>query len=552
MKSLIISEKDKIAAIMEDEKAVEFFVHKGDLLLGDIYTARVENVMPSIEAAFVNLGNNRMGFLHASDIPGQGNLYDRVQPGQKLLVQIVKEPTSNKGPRVNTAISLPGRFLVLTTENNNVSVSRKILDYNEKNRLKAMVTLLKPPGVGVVVRTEAEGKDEYDLEEDFKMLWDLWKEITDRHENHKYPGLVHRDLDFIYRVIRDAYTADINEIVLDTTHGQIRAQQILKNWTGRDVEIMLHKEGNILAARGVEKEILNSLQTKVELPSGGYLFVQTTEALTVVDVNSGRFTSSRTLRETVLKTNLEAAHEVARQLKLRNIGGVIVVDFIDMDERRDQITILEAFENALMHDRAKPQIGQLSDLGLVELTRRRQGQSLQEVFGHQCSSCGGGGLIYEISLDGELRRQRSGGQDDRNERGDRGDRGGDRGGDRSSYRHRGGGMQRRYDQRRRGSSYYGSQAEPSPEAKLSEPPPESSSGGTEDEEEVIPGDDEQENLENESSRNEFEEETQYNGSEEDVNEDDSDDSYSKEAKFNVKPDDVSGVFTLTPKEESES
>ena len=400
MKSLIISERDKIAAIMEDDKAIEFFIHRGDLLLGDIYTARVENIMPSIDAVFVNLGNNRMGFLHASDIPGHGSLNDRVQPNQKLLVQIVKEPTSNKGPRVNTAISMPGRFLVLTTENTNVSVSRKIVDYQERNRLKAMVSLLKPPGVGIVVRTEAEGKDEYDLEEDFKMLWDLWKEIADKHENHKYPGLVFRDQDFIYRVVRDAYTAEIGEVVSDTPSGQAKAEQILKNWTGRDVEITLHKEGNILSSRGVEKEILTALQTKVELPSGGYLFIQTTEALTVVDVNSGRFTSSRTLRETVLKTNLEAAHEIGRQLKLRNIGGVIVVDFIDMDDRRDQINVLEAFENALMSDRAKPQIGQLSDLGLVELTRRRQGQSLMEIFGHHCSSCHGSGIVFEIGLSG--------------------------------------------------------------------------------------------------------------------------------------------------------
>ena len=291
MKSLIISERDKIAAIMEDDKAIEFFIHKGELLLGDIYTAKVENIMPSIDAVFVNLGNNRMGFLHASDIPGQGPLTDRLQPHQKLLVQIVKEPTSNKGPRVNTAISLPGRFLVLTTENTNVSVSRKIVDYQERNRLKAMVSLLKPPGVGIVVRTEAEGKDEYDLEEDFKMLWDLWKEVADKHENHRYPGLVYRDQDFIYRVIRDAYTSEINEVVLDSTQGQLKSQQILKNWTGRDVEISIHKEGNILSTRGVEREILNALQTKVELPSGGYLFIQATEALTVVDVNSGRFTS---------------------------------------------------------------------------------------------------------------------------------------------------------------------------------------------------------------------------------------------------------------------
>ena len=553
MKSLIISERDKIAAIMENNKAVEFFIHKGDLLLGDIYTAKVENIMPSIDAVFVNLGNNRMGFLHASDIPGQGNLYDRVQPNQKLMVQIVKEPTSNKGPRVNTAISLPGRFLVLTTENTNVSVSRKIVDYQERNRLKAMVTLLKPPGVGMVVRTEAEGKDEYDLEEDFKLLWDNWKEISDKHEGHKYPGLVYRDQDFIYRVVRDAYTADIAEVYVDTTQGQIKTQQILKNWTGKDVEITLHKENNILSAFGVEKEILTSLQTKVELPSGGYLFIQTTEAMTVVDVNSGRFTSSRTLRETVLKTNIEAAYEVARQLKLRNIGGVIVIDFIDMDDRRDRITVLETLENALMSDRAKPQIGQLSDLGLVELTRRRQGQSLQEVFGHQCSNCNGSGLIFELALSGELRKRTEGQEDYRQDRPQS---------DWRNQRNRGRGMQRSYDPRRRPDSMRDDRDREREKARdLATKPTDEESEKPQDEE-IREGNEAietQEELEDKYESEfeggaESENEGEGEGENEEIGENSEIElpSYSQEAKYSVKAEDVSGVFTLTPKESKDS
>lgn len=540
MKSLIISERDKIAAIMEDDKASEFFMHRGELLLGDIYTAKIENIMPSIDAVFVNLGNNRMGFLHASDIPGQGALTDRVQPNQKLLVQVVKEPTSNKGPRVNTAISLPGRFLVLTTENTNVSVSRKIVDYQERNRLKAMVSLLKPPGLGMVVRTEAESKDEYDLEEDFKTLWDLWKDISDKHENHRYPGLVYRDQDFIYRVIRDAYTAEIDEVVVDSTQGQIRTQQILKNWTGKDVEISLHKEGNILSARGVEKEILNALQTKVELPSGGYLFIQTTEAMTVIDVNSGRFTSSRTLRETVVKTNLEAAYEIGRQLKLRNIGGVIVVDFIDMDDRKDRITVLEAFENALMYDRAKPQIGQLSDLGLVELTRRRQGQSLQEIFGRQCSSCIGSGSIYELHLTGEIRKQ----EDQQEERSQQERTENDWRTQRN--KRRGSIHNRRFDNRRRQSQYQEHREnESGGSTQLQEdivaPQREESSPGESVEDEIIDHERDEEKYETEFDDND-------EGSDEEEGEEELA-SYSQEEKYNVKAEDVTGVFTLTPKSE---
>lgn len=530
MKSLIISEKDRIAALVEDEKAIEFFLHRGDLLLGDIYTAKVENIMQSIDAVFVNLGNNRMGFLHASDIPGEGPLADRIQPNQKLLIQVVKEPTSNKGPRVNTAITLPGRFLVMTTENTNISISRKILDYQERNRLKAIVTLLKPPGVGLVIRTEAEGKDEYDLEEDFKMLWDNWKGISDKHENHRYPGLVYRDQDLIHRVIRDAYTSDIEHVIVDSSHAQVRATQLLKNWTGKDIEVVQHKDNNILSTYGVEKEILNALQTKVELPSGGYLFIQTTEALTVVDVNSGRFTSSRTLRETVLKTNLEAAHEIARQLKLRNIGGVIVVDFIDMDDRKDRITTLEAFENALRTDKAKPQIGQLSDLGLVELTRRRQGQSLLEVFGKECSHCNGKGISVQLNITSDLNRYSSEDRDrdrDSNRRSHREDY-------RSGKRHH----FKKHEQQE--TKDEGSITTPENIERPSEENiPESQEEETTEEERIN-----EEDIENEFE-SEYNEETSEDSDEETTEDDDS---FSKESKYNVKAEEVSGIFTLSPKE----
>lgn len=529
MKSLIISEKDRIAAIMEDEKAIEFFTQKGELLLGDIYTAKVENIMPSIDAAFVNLGNNRMGFLHASDIPGQGNLHDRIQPNQKLLVQIVKEPTSNKGPRVNTAVTLPGRFLVMSTENTNVSISRKILDYQERNRLKAMVTLLKPPGIGLVVRTEAEGKDEYDLEEDFKVLWDRWKEISDKHENHRYPGLVYRDQDFLNRVIRDAYTSEIENVILDSNQGQIRAQDILKNWTGAEIEIKIHKEGNILSTYGVEKELYNALQKKVELPSGGFLIIETTEALSVIDVNSGRFTSSRTLRETVLKTNLESAHELARQLKLRNIGGIIVVDFIDMDNRKDRITVLEALENALMSDRAKPQVGQLSDLGLVELTRRRQGQSLQEVFGLKPNV--DEPVNVNLGLSGELRKTRDrdgGGRNDRDSRG--GDRDNNRRTRRSSQ------SRGRYQNRdNRSSDYEDKNSESSTDT--SEETPDNQVDTSAEENTETP----------EASTSEFDSSNEFDNNNSN-GEELSESSYDEDSKFSVKEEEVSGVFSLTPKD----
>jgi Rne/Rng family ribonuclease len=398
-KSLVISEVDNIAALLENDRVVEFFVNRGELLLGDIYTASVENILPGIDAAFVNLGKDKMGFLHANDVPGQGPLKERLVPKQKLLVQITKEPTGHKGPRVSTAISLPGRFLVLVPEERGVSISRRISEARERSRLKSVVNLMKPPGVGIIIRTEAKGQGDQELFEDFEQLWDRWQTIVSEAEASIGPTLIYRDQDLLFRVIRDAFSNDVTEIIADTPEGQRRAQEYLSGWAGKTTKVIFHSsEEPLLLSKGIDKEIEAALSDRAELPSGGHLNIQPTEALTVIDVNSGRFTSSRTQAETVRRTNLEAAQEISRQLRLRNIGGMVIVDFIDMDSRKDQQQVLEAFQRALEDDRAKPQIGQLSDLGLVELTRRRQGQSLRELFSVKCAHCVGQGCIPTLEL----------------------------------------------------------------------------------------------------------------------------------------------------------
>jgi Rne/Rng family ribonuclease len=398
-RSLVISEHDNIGAILENERVVEFFVNRGELLLGDIYTAVVENILPGIDAAFVNLGKDKMGFLHANDVPGQGPLKERLVPKQKLLVQITKEPTGHKGPRVSTAISLPGRFLVLVPEERGVSISRRISEARERARLKAVVNLMKPPGVGLIIRTEAKGQNENELFDDFELLWDRWQTVVSEAEAAIGPALIYRDQDLLYRVIRDAYSHDVQEIIVDTQDGQRRAAEYLEGWASRQTKVLAHGgDSSLLVSKGVDREIEAALSDRVELPSGGHLNIQPTEALTVIDVNSGRFTSSRTQAETVRRTNLEAAQEISRQLRLRNIGGMVIVDFIDMDSRKDQQQVLEIFQRALEEDRAKPQIGQLSDLGLVELTRRRQGQSLRELFTVHCTHCHGIGVTPTLEI----------------------------------------------------------------------------------------------------------------------------------------------------------
>lgn len=392
---IIIAERDNIAAVLEGNKVTDFFIHRGDVLLGDVYLATVDNILPSIDAAFVNVGTDKMGFLHAQDVMGKGSLKDKLSPKQKLIVQVVKEPTGHKGPRVTTEISLPGRFLVLMPHEPGINVSKKIENSRERARLKAIVNLIKPVGVGVIIRTEAEGVSEADIQEDLEVLLEKWNNIVTAAETLDPPNLLCRDQDLLYRVIREACTEDTREIVVDTAFALNRVQNILQNWhMAKNVNVTLYKGTEpLLIAYDIHKEIKAALNIKVNMPSGGYLFIQQTEALTVIDVNSGKFISSATQDETILKTNLEAVHEIARQLRLRNIGGMIIIDFIDMISRADKLAIMEELEIALEADKAKPQVGQLSDLGLVELTRHRQGQSLSEIFTKRCPHCQGSGYF---------------------------------------------------------------------------------------------------------------------------------------------------------------
>ena len=410
-KAIVVAERDNIAAVIEDGKVCEFYVQKGDMLLNDVYLATVDNILPSIDAAFVNVGYDKMGFLHANDAIGKGTLKEKLSPKQKIIVQVVKEPVGHKGPRVSTLLSLPGRFLVLMPHETGINVSRKIVSNKERARLKSIISLLKPVGIGVIVRTEAEGQSDADIQEDLEILLEKWNTIVTAAETRPAPSLLYRDQDLLYRVMREACSEDVDEIILDTAYGVHRTQQILQNWNmNKNIEVNAYKGSEtLLAASGVVKEIKAALQTKVNLPSGGYLFIQTTEALTVIDVNSGKFVSSNTQDETIVKTNLEAVHEIARQLRLRNIGGMVIVDFIDMNNRRDKLAIMEELELALEKDKAKPQVGQLSDLGLVELTRHRQGQSLSELFSKKCPHCQGNGYIAddltfsEPVLEGEIK-----------------------------------------------------------------------------------------------------------------------------------------------------
>ncbi len=407
-KQIVIAEQHRIAAVFSEDQIQEIIVATGSHQVSDIYLGVVENVLPGIDAAFVNIGDSeRNGFIHVSDLGplrlkrAAGSITELLAPQQKVLVQVMKEPTGNKGPRLTGNVSLPGRYMVLMPYGRGVNLSRRIRSENERNRLRALAILVKPAGMGIVIRTEAEGMPEEAIIEDLETLQRQWESILQEAGSTRAPALLNRDDDFIQRVLRDVYSSDVNRIVVDSHTGLKRVKQQLVNWGGgkspQGVLIDHHRERvPILEYFRVNAAIREALKPRVDLPSGGYIIIERTEALTVIDVNSGSFTRSATARETVLWTNCEAATEIARQLRLRNIAGVIIVDFIDMDARRDQLQVLEHFNKALRADKSKPQISQLSELGLVELTRKRQGKNIYELFGRPCATCGGLGLLAHL------------------------------------------------------------------------------------------------------------------------------------------------------------
>ena len=397
---IVIAEHLRIAAVLSEERVDELVVAQGRYQIGDVYLGTVENVLPGIDAAFVNIGESeKNGFIHITDLgplrlrKGGAGITELLEPRQKVLVQVMKEPTGSKGPRLTGNLSLPGRFLVLQPHGQGVSISRRINGENERNRLRALGVLIKPPGAGLLVRTEAEGVGEDLLIDDLETLLRQWEAIQQAAETASPPVLLNRDEDFIHRVLRDFYSPEVARVVVDTPDAVARVNaflgadqaNLLVEYHGEPTEILDHYR--------INAAIRDALKPRVELPSGGYVIIEPTEALTVIDVNSGSFTRSANARETVLWTNCEAAVEIARQLKLRNIGGVVIVDFIDMESRRDQLQLLEHFTQAVRHDTARPQIAQLTELGLVELTRKRQGQNIYELFGRACPSCGGLGHV---------------------------------------------------------------------------------------------------------------------------------------------------------------
>ena len=392
---IVIAEQLRIAAVLTDDRVDELIVAQGRYQIGDVYLGTVENVLPGIDAAFVNIGESeKNGFIHVTDLgplrlkKGSAGITELLEPRQKVLVQVMKEPTGTKGPRLTGNLALPGRYLVLQPSGQGVNISKRISSEGERNRLRALGVLVKPPGAGLLIRTEADEVSEELLIDDLESLMRQWEGIQKAAETASPPVLLNRDEDFIHRILRDHIAPELSRVVVDDPAAVERVTGFLGE-EATHFSVEAHGEPDeLLEHFKVNAAIRDALKPRVDLPSGGYVIIEPTEALTVIDVNSGSFTRSANARETVLWTNCEAAVEIARQLKLRNIGGVIIID-----SRRDQLQLLEHFTTAIRDDSARPQIAQLTELGLVELTRKRQGQNIYELFGRACASCGGLGHV---------------------------------------------------------------------------------------------------------------------------------------------------------------
>jgi ribonuclease G len=423
------TEHETRVAVLENGALTNIYIERmtSDGIIGNIYKGLVVRVLPGIQAAFVDIGLERTAFLYVTDIlnafsemeylvqnedeegdddltelrgrlfkrENSNNIEDILKEGQEILVQVAKEPIGSKGARLTTHLSLPGRNLVYMPTLNHVGISRRIQDEAERRRLKDVIDALRPDRHGIIARTVSEGKREEELKADLDYLKRLWENIQVKKDRVGAPGLVHRELNLALRAIRDYYTKDFSRIVVDAKEIYQSIRDFMTTFLPNVpyyIELYDRKEP-IFNTFGIEMEINRALNKKVWLKSGGYIVIETTEALCAIDVNTGKYVGKRNLEETILNTNLEAAKEIAYQLRLRNIGGIIIIDFIDMINEAHRERVFRTLKDEMDKDRSRTNILKISELGLVEMTRQRQGKNLERTLGEPCPYCEGQGTV---------------------------------------------------------------------------------------------------------------------------------------------------------------
>jgi len=408
-------------AVLDESQIVELSVERTRqrTIVGNIYKGRVTKVLPGMQSAFVDLGLERDAFLYVSDViedleeyesetpdelhiddvsthRPEASISDLLREGQEVVVQVSKDTIAGKGARITSHITLPGRFLVYMPTVSHIGVSRRIEDEGERTRLKELLERIRPAGLGgFIVRTAGEQRNEEDFVADLKYLTELWDQIKRRAEKSSAPAVIHHDLDLVLRTIRDVLSPEFKTVWVDSVDQYQRIVEFLDHIQPNLVSrVRLYRRDEpIFDEFGIEGEIAKALKSKVWLKSGGYIVINQTEALVAIDVNTGKYVGKKNLEETVFKTNVEAAKEIVRQIRLRDLGGIIVLDFIDMEDPQNRARLFETLENEIKKDRSKTKILQISEFGLIEMTRKRVRQSLERSLTQACPYCTGSGRI---------------------------------------------------------------------------------------------------------------------------------------------------------------
>lgn len=399
------------AVITESDMPVELFIESRDTekISGCIFKGRVSKVISGTQSAFVDIGLNKDAFLALGGVEALGDdtdlkdiyrspIQQMLKAGQHVLIQILKEPTSTKGPRSTMALSFPGRYLVFMPTIEHIGISRKIAQDRERDRLRSIAKRILPKGFGVIFRTAAEGIEEIDLKSDLDMLLKLWKNTEARARRSPPKTLLHSDASLTMKLVREYFTDDVEQVIIDSEHEYksiLDLCDFLSPLQRASLELY-HGEAPIFEAFGIEKEIDLALQRKIWLASGGYIFIDRTEAMICIDVNSGRFAGGADLEETVFKVNMEAAEVIARQIRIRNLAGMIIIDFIDMSDTSHKSSVLKALKEGFKGDRNRPHILDFSEFGLVQMTRKRAGKTLDETLKEPCPCCEGRGNVCNV------------------------------------------------------------------------------------------------------------------------------------------------------------
>lgn len=412
MKQIIIDVNgiDTQVAFVENGRLIEFFTNRDDTnrINGNIIKGKVENILPGMESAFVNIGRNKNSFLYVNDLrefeekflDGIKNsdrpIEEILRIGDEVVVQVIKEPRGTKGARVTTHYTIPGKYLVLMPNNDYIGISKKIKDENERERLYSILSEIKPNKVGVIIRTDAFGKDELYFEREMEYLIKKWEEIESKMSKAPIGQVLYDDDNLIKRVIRDIFNNDVDELIINDENSYWDIIDYISAFSDNSLNLkvkLYSKDKPIFEEYSIVRELNQALSTTVWLKCGGYLVIERTEALVSIDVNTGKNVGIHNLEETVVETNLEAAKEIAIQLRLRNLSGIIIIDFIDMKLEEDKLKVLEGLEKALENDRIKNNIVHFTDLGLIEMTRKRVGNPLANDFLEICPECNGLGHI---------------------------------------------------------------------------------------------------------------------------------------------------------------